>query len=114
MPFFIYPIKSLIENLKLLSADPSDHQDILNVADTHAYDTVLNAGSMDHLAAADVDTYVIGLSVVVMINEDDVSDLRAAKAYLVAVGALHVCSVRKPYAVVRPVAVHSKARTVKT
>ena len=69
---------------------------------------------MDHLPAADIDSDVIGLAVVIVIEEDQVADPHAAEAYLTAAGRLHVGTVREPDAVICPVAVHRETGAVET
>ena len=57
---------------------------------------------------------MVGLAVVVVIEEDQVSYPQAAEADLMTAGHLHIGSVREPDAVICPVAVHCKTGTVKT
>lgn len=97
-----------------MSENSSDHQDVFYFADADADNTGTDTGSVDHLTAADVQTYVVCFSVMVMIDKYNVADLHTVTAYLSSAGALHVGSVRKFYSIISSVAVHGKTGTVKT
>jgi len=95
-------------------AHPSYIDNIFYILDADTDDAVLDTGSVDHLAAAYVQSDMVRLSVMVMVNEDDISDLHAALANLSAVRTLHVGAVRQSDAIVSTVAVHCKTGTVET
>ena len=98
----------------MLLTHPSYIDNVFNILNADTDNAVLDSGSMYHLAAADVQTDVVGLAVMVMVNEDNISDLHAAKANFPAVRTLHVGTVRQSDAIVSTVAVHCKTGTVET
>ena len=69
---------------------------------------------MYQLTVTDVDTDVVGLAVMIVIEEDQVSLLQSAQTDFPSAVHLHVCSVRETDSVILSVAIHREAGTVKT